>query len=335
MVPDSVLEIKQNTKSYGFNDSSSLKEEIEVSVLVAIYKPNKSKLLTTLKSIIAQKNIKKQIVISDDGTDDFDSSYIEEFMEKNSFSDYYINSCGQNKGTVYNVLEGLKYCKAKYTKVLSPGDYLYGLDVLRRWVDYINISEADVSFGKSIHYEYDNDKMIPIRVNPHPQKMQNFYRNMWEYNYLIFDDICTGAAVLTNTKKMIEYIDLIKDKVIYAEDNIYRLMAYKGERACYFNENVILYEHGLGVSTSNNNYWSERLSADWEATNNLILKNKCPNKLVELNFKRKIHFSKYNTIFRKASYIMINGFIYKLSLLIKNKTDDKVDEEYVELISDI
>ena len=53
--------------------------------------------------------------------------------------------------------------------------------------------------------------------------------------------------MLANTKIAQKYLELILDKVIYAEDNIYRLMMYKNEKATWFDGKPVLYEFGSGI----------------------------------------------------------------------------------------
>ena len=77
--------------------------------------------------------------------------------------------------------------------------------------------------------------------------------------------------MLSDRKKTIEYLRLILNKVKYAEDNIYRLMIYQKEKAVWFEENVVLYEVGTGISTSENKKWKNKLEMDWVATNCILM----------------------------------------------------------------
>lgn len=88
---------------------------------------------------------------------------------------------------------------------------------------------------------------------------------------MILNDIALGAATLCERNILVEYLLRIDGKVIYAEDNIYRIMMFDGVCADYFSEYAIFYEYGEGVSASRESVWCERLLKDWKATDSEML----------------------------------------------------------------
>lgn len=66
------------------------------------------------------------------------------------------------------------------------------------------------------------------------------------------------------------YLEFIVGKVIYAEDNIYRLMLYKNKSTSWFSFNPVLYEFGNGISTNESDVWSKRIHSDWNAANDIL-----------------------------------------------------------------
>lgn len=60
----------------------------DCTVVVVTYNSDLNKLYSTLLSIIKQKNISIQIVISDDGSFNFEKESLEKWFEKNSVLDY-------------------------------------------------------------------------------------------------------------------------------------------------------------------------------------------------------------------------------------------------------
>lgn len=69
----------------------------------------------------------------------------------------------------------------------------------------------------------------------------------------------------------IKYLEMIAGKVVYAEDNSYRIMMYAGEKFAYIAQSYLLYEYGTGISTNGNKVWAERMRKDWQATNRIML----------------------------------------------------------------
>ena len=74
----------------------------DFSVVVCTYNSDIDKLFLTLKSILRQKNITYEIIITDDGSSFLEMSRIIEWFQKNNFNDYVIVANPVNLGTVKN-----------------------------------------------------------------------------------------------------------------------------------------------------------------------------------------------------------------------------------------
>lgn len=161
---------------------------------------------------------------------------------------------------------------------------------------------------------------------------------MWEYNYLIFDDIVTGAAMLTNTSKLKEYFKIIDDKVKYAEDNAFRIMAFNHEKAVYFTHDAVLYEHGFGISTCGRETWRQKILDDWNNTDEILLEGINEEDLLHRRFMHLIKAkSQRNPFYRKMQLLFVKGklmFILKKSV-VKRYTNINIDTDYVEDLIDI
>lgn len=304
----------------------------DISVLICSYNPDLIKILTTINSCILQQNINIQIVISDDGTKGFEFNSIVDYFEKKEFEDYVITHLKQNSGTVKNVINGLKYCKGKYTKIITPGDYLYKKNILKEWLQLIKREKAVVSFSNCIHYRYVNNEIVPIAVSPNPYENQKFYKGLWEYNYLVLDDVATGVAVLANTYKLIEYYGYIEDKVKYADDNVFRIMAFNHEKACYFREDAVIYENGTGISTGGNEFWKHKILHDWHMTDELMLGKLNKEDMLHRNYLGLMKYKRQKNIFlRRIQLVFVRGKIAFVLKKRKNKrlTNTNVDIEYI------
>lgn len=251
-----------------------MKAQTKVSVCVVTYNPSKEKLLQTLQSIVKQKGIHIQIVISDDGSSNNCFAEAEAYLNAQGFSDYVLLPAEHNQGTVRNVEKGLLACDGEYVKTISPGDCLTGEAVLAKWAEHLEASGKKWSFGNAINYrDRDDGTMECFPCPAHPQLVADYEKHndaQCRWNYTVLDDIALGAATLCETKLLLEYVQKICGKVIYAEDNAYRLMAFDGFIADYYPENVVLYECGTGISTSGNALWAKRIQADWEATDAIM-----------------------------------------------------------------
>lgn len=266
-----------------------MKERYEVSVVVVTYNPDWIKLERTLVSILLQKNTRFEIVVTDDGSQKKYRESMEQLFERYGFNAYQIIDNKNNRGTVKNVQTGIRAATGKYIKTISPGDYLYHEYVLFDFVKYAEYLNAKVVFGNAVYYclSKKNDICV-LQRKASPQTLVAYMPDAPEkeqkVDYLVKDDLILGAALITEKTCLEKYIDLISDKVIYAEDNCYRLMVADGIRIVFCDNTMILYEYGSGISTKNDDIWNKRLQKDWHNTNRLI----CERLKEESTFNRKL-----------------------------------------------
>ncbi|MBO4395449.1 MAG: glycosyltransferase [Eubacterium sp.] len=332
----------RNSATSDKNNDPATNISCDISVLVATYHPSMEKLLVTLRSALMQRGVSIQIVIADDGSgDDLDTAAVTAFFEKNGFTDYKIAALTKNKGTVENLINGLNYCHGEYVKPISPGDYLYGETILRDWMNGMKKHGCIVGFADDICYSYTSSDISPenlqiVSVQTHPQKNHGFYRNSWGYNYLIFEDLVRGATTLVNTQSMKKYLGMLQNKVVYAEDNIYRLMAGAGERAFFLGKGAVLYELGTGISTAQNDEWMKKIAADWASADEILLADGfISDETLRKSFIRLSEIKKSSSsIKRTIGCLRIPGKLRSITdhRLHTRYTAATVDEEYVRLI---
>ncbi len=249
-------------------------EGYKVSVAVVTYNPDKEKLLATLRSILLQKNIRFQIVIADDGSAEPEFTAVEQLFAQYGFTDYVLLHNEKNRGTVYNILSATENSTGTYIKTISPGDMLSGEDILREWTDYLERCGAVYSFADVVCYKNEESGVQAVECPAHPQIVSCYLNGDAEEarcRNLIFNDLFLGAALLCRRDVQLQYISEIAGKVVFAEDNIYRLMAYDRIPVCYFPHNAVVYEVGSGISTSGSSVWEERLRKDWDACTQLLM----------------------------------------------------------------
>ena len=246
-------------------------QSYEITVKVVCYNPQWEKLRLTLRSILLQQNCKFKIVISDDGSTENYFDRIKAYFRRYAFEDYELIASEENLGTVRNALQGAGLCEGIYTKGISPGDMLHGFFALRKWIDFMHENpDAVMSFSDAIYYHWEDGRIVTESRYANPQ--QAFISGKDNVRaYLIDNDVCLGAATLCKREKVAPYLERIRNKVIFAEDNVYRLMCYFGEHFAHFKESSVLYEYGSGISTNGSSVWAERLRKDWLVSNQIML----------------------------------------------------------------
>lgn len=248
----------------------------DVTIVVCNYNPNLEKVKKTIDSYLLQKNVKMQIVVSDDGSKETYFDEIEEYFLRANFEDFILLDAKKNEGTVKNILKGVIASKGEYVKFSSPGDCIKNFDTLRNWIDAIKKSGKRWSFSDAIYYQVDNNVDKYIKQEAHPQMIEPYLsgNDDWcRWNYVALGDIALGAATLCERELFLEYLKKIDNHVVYAEDNAYRLMMFDGVVGYFYPNETVYYEYGVGVSTCQNDVWNKRLANDWNETNRLMIVN--------------------------------------------------------------
>ena len=63
-----------------------MNKSIDLSAVIVTYNPNTNKLLTTIKSVLIQRDINLEIIISDDGSKTFPEKEVKDFFERYNFN---------------------------------------------------------------------------------------------------------------------------------------------------------------------------------------------------------------------------------------------------------
>ena len=241
--------------------------KIDVSVVVLTYKPVWEKVRITLDSILRQKEVKYEIVITDDGSESDCREMIENYLNEKGFTDYIYNKNEQNVGTIKNYVSGLKKANGRYVYGISPGDMLYGDVCLKELVDFCSDNHVKICFGNAVYYYGDGDKVKVFRDENHPRRPGYYKKNASYFvmkNMFFNDENILGATYFRERNTAIECFEGISNNSLYLEDKCGTAVAIARKmRVVHFDKNVIWYEKGTGVSTSGNTIWQERLRKDY------------------------------------------------------------------------
>ncbi len=253
-----------------------------ISVIVLLYNPNLRKSLITLKSILMQRNADYEIVVSDDGSEMDYFSEIEAYFKNNNFRNYSFVKNKENIGTVKNCFGAIKKAKGKYVFLTSPGDMLYDSDVLHNFYEFAERRSAKIVFGNAVMYNVTDKINIENSVRnpicPEYYAENNSVKKM--YMSALFGNQIIGAAYFRERETALEYFSEIQSFVKYVEDSTSTLLALAdGVRVYHYDRNIVWYEAGTGVSTSENTEWQKTIQNEIiTAMNKLIEKN--PNDAV-------------------------------------------------------
>ena len=261
-----------------------MNQQYDITVIVGTYNPQWEKLKATLCSIVDQKNINSQIVVSDDGSLEPLHVEIKDFFKRIGFCNYKL------------VDEAGRAGEAKLSEELT-----------KIQVDFV---DADITFGDAVFYNMKNGKLNIVRHRHNPRNM-SIYRTSSSYrdliiNYVCLEDGISGATKIVRKKVLAYYMKFLLNNVIYVEDFFIRLAVLDERKILYYPSKVIWYEYGDGgISTSGNSKWNKLMLKDNIAMD-VICFDKClkPNTEIQswlleiIEFKNLIHPTKCKKLAR-------------------------------------
>lgn len=299
--------------------------QYDVSIVILTYRPNKSKLKNTILSALYQKHVKMQIIITDDGSENNLFSEMKELFDNMGFHDYKLLTHAKNQGTCLNYYDGILESKGEYIKGISPGDYFAEEYSLYHWIEFMRTNQCRISFSDAIYYKIDNGKFAPIkRTHSFPiykdiySPKGGFWNKIRFIDYLVLFDNILGAAVLAENILLKEYCSRIINRIIYTEDSMYRLMLIDGIEILYYPQNAILYEFGVGISTSQNIKWREKLLKDQAEFNRLIGNSEFKDEFL-IKYKKYIRNVPYDIYSYNGKRRNVGNIVkyYPISFLVK------------------
>ncbi len=276
------------------------------TVIVLTYNPNREKLLQTLRSILFQKEVNMQIIVSDDGSQENHFNDVRSLFEKYSFTNYLLIENPVNQGIVKNYWSAIQKASNKYIAKLSPGDFFYSDHVLRDWAAFMGQKKCEVTICDVAYYNWKNGEMaivkkgrLPKSYEPYKEdKNGNFDMNKLRRYTLLYRDQPHGASVWGTKDYLLTYVNEIRDEVFYAEDLMLKLSVFDGIPVYYFDQMGLWFETNTGVSSTPAG--SQKMKKDMKAVTEL-LKRRTP---VDLFSKRYHH------------YVNTKGFLHHVLTLV-------------------
>lgn len=257
----------------------------DAAVVLVTYNPESNKLMDTIHSILIQKDIDLQLILADDGSKNCDFEQLEQYL--NNIICFQKVVSPVNQGTVKNILNALQYVEAPYVKVISPGDSFLDEYVLKNWISFLKKSKKRWSFSDCTYFCYsDKWEKELLSVVAKPQAVQLYSVNDDKKNkelYLLAEDIAIGAAIISETDLLKDYLRRIENVVIYCEDVVYRMMMCEDEIGVFYPKSTIYYEYGLGISTSSSARWDRIIRKEWAQADKILL-----NSNLKLSFSTKM-----------------------------------------------
>ncbi len=222
-------------------------------ITLSYYSPD---LLGCIDSVLEQTYSNIQYIIVDDGTDNFDSEAMNEYIARNqkgNIKDVIIVVNEENQGIVKAFNIGLKLAKGEIIFNVAGDDQFVDKDVLSDWVNAFKTSGALIVTAYRRVYNQSLDREIgfaPLRsevklIKKYGSQPKKLFEKIAAKN-IIFG-CCTAQ-----TKKAYELYGLRDEKYRLIDDHPYYLnLLRKGQTIEFFDRAVVKYRQG-GISYTSN-----------------------------------------------------------------------------------
>ena len=268
--------------------------DVSFSVICLTYNSDVTKTLTTLNSVINQKDCDFELIIADDGSKENNVDVIERYLRSKKFVNYKIKANKVNQGIIGNYLSAIELANGRYIKYISLGDYLYDEFTLNKCLNFMHQYHAELAFGKALYYSNENDKLeILTQKNPVFTEIYDINNNDYDFeivlkNLILWQDGILGAAVIADRVVFQKYLREIFGKVKYIEDNtIMPLATLDKKRIYFFDEYILWYECDSGISTNTNRGFKEKIHMDFFKCYEYLKTKDCKNKNIKLAYLKQ------------------------------------------------
>lgn len=295
------------------------------SLIILTYNSDYEKIILTIKSILEQDLPEYEIIISDDGSQIDFFEELRGFFTKKAFNNYKLIKNEQNLGIVNNFLKAIKQSKGKYIKGLAPADLLYNNDSLSKMYNYLTINNSKFAFGRMKSYYIDKESDLHIHGFVAPKNLKEYKKNSKNRikilrNLLLYKDWISGVTMFFERDYVVEYLTCLssESKVKYCEDLIPVLILLNNGDIDFYNQYIVWYEYGYGISTDNNKESSKLLRKDHENFLTYLQQKYGKNEIVRKALKKNRKNSK-NYLSRNNSYAKINNRWIRRLLIAINR----------------
>jgi glycosyltransferase involved in cell wall biosynthesis len=224
------------------------------TVIVLSY--NSPDLFATLRSVLEQDYPRLQLIVTDDGSEDFCRETVERFIRKygaENLESAEILVNRENLGTVRTLNMGLMHSKGEYIFNLAGDDCFYDSRVICDWVEAFQTTGAQVM--TALREIYDEQLLNPLRTEPTQEQIRKVREFTTEelFEELAATNFIFGCCT-ARTARSIEKYGLFDEQYRLIEDHPMNLRLLRmGERTVFFDRIVVKYRSGGASSPARYN----------------------------------------------------------------------------------
>lgn len=220
------------------------------SVIVLTYKKFEN-IKNNLESILGQSYQNIEIIISDDGSENFDRNKIDNILKnkKQNIKKIKIIEHKINQGTVKNFNHAIKESEGEYILPLSQDDTFYSKDSI---LEIVKELEYKLIISGLRVTKADEEKELPTLIQREEyNKSENKYKHI-----LNGENIFSGASTYYNRKIFKKYGYFDENQRLVEDYPYYLKLLREGEKIEILEKKLIYYgEDGVSTSAQKNKYF--------------------------------------------------------------------------------
>lgn len=220
-----------------------------ITVLLPVY--NSPDIKTAIDSVLIQTYRYIQLIVLDDGSDNFDKTNIEKYIKKNATNivEAIVIHHDRNIGTVKNLNQGLSYSKGKIIFFLAGDDAFFDDNVLEEWVKAFSKTDSSIITAKRVIC--DEDLQLSDEIAPTEEEVR-WIRELQPIE--LFEKLCKsnfifGCCTAVRRDFLME-MNGFDEMYKLIEDYPFILKALRTKQSIYFFDRVVVKYRAGGASSA-------------------------------------------------------------------------------------
>lgn len=227
-----------------------------VSIIILSYK-NLQYLKETIDSVLSQTYSDIEIIIGDDGTEQFDDTFYKEYINSNSsynIKNIVVYKNNSNMGIVKNANKSINISKGKYIKFIASDDTFYSNDVIYKMIAYMNRNDSEILTSNILLCNRNMNKLdeADLRIQDYQKLLPLGEKPHEFFKLLCMRDAIAAPSVMFNRSLFDEYGYFNENYKLVEDWPMWLKISRSGCRIHYIDIISVKYRSEVGVSNSQN-----------------------------------------------------------------------------------